>query len=333
MNPFDRRLWASAWYLLAYIGAGWVLFSVAFTAAAVTVTLGWTLVGLPLLVAAAAAIRGCANVERVRAGGFLGEPVTGRYQEVTQSGIWAQIKTRWKDPTIWRDTAYLVGLFFPLFVLDLTVFTVWLVLLAGITLPVWYRFPEQTFGHGQVAHGAQLGYFPNGPHGSPGYGFYIDSLPRALIAAAAFLVLFLLFSRVLVFTARAHALVARSLLRSPSDPLANVREVLSRPGPLSSLRRSGQLLHGPAREGLAHGREPDNDHSHSPTERGYKCDSRRVQYCPKSLTRGNDPPDRPGSPSPQVCWAWRSSRRPSASWRRPPRRMRTRRPSRRTRRR
>jgi Putative sensor len=264
MNPFDRRLWASAWYLLAYLGVSGLGFAVAFTAATTAATLGWTLVGLPLMVAAAAAIRGCANVERARTGAFLGEPLGARYREATQPGVISQVRTRWKDSATWRDVAYLVGMFVPLLVLDTIVLAVWLVLLAGITLPIWYRFPEQTFGHGQSAHGVQVGYFPNGPHASPGYGFYIDSLPRALIAAAVCLVLFLLFSRVLVLTARAHALVARALLRAAADPLAHAREVLSRPGPLTSLWPNGQVLHVPAREGPAHGREPGNDHSHPP---------------------------------------------------------------------
>ena len=268
MNPFDRRLWASAWYLLAYMLGGWLLFSVAFTAATTAATLAVTLAGLPLLVAVAATIRGCANVERARTGAFLGQPLGARYREVTEPGVMAGVRTRWKDPATWRDVAYLVGMFVPLLVLDTIVLAVWLYLLSGITLPIWYRFPEQTFGHGQVAHGVQLGYFPNGPHGSPGYGFYVDSLPRALIAAAVCLAGFLLFSRVLVLTARAHALVARALLRPAPDPLAHAREVLSRPGPLASLWRSGQVLHGPAREGPAHGREPANDHSHSPIEEG-----------------------------------------------------------------
>ena len=66
--------------------------------------------------------------------------------------------------------------------------------------------------------------------GQPQIGLYADTLPRALLAAAIFLVLFLIFNYVLVLTARTHARVARSLLRAPADPLAEAREVLERPG-------------------------------------------------------------------------------------------------------
>ena len=106
-------------------------------------------------------------------------------------------------------------------------------LLAGITLPAWYWAPWQTI-HGVRFHGYQLGYFPGGPHGHPAYGFYIDTLPKALLAAAAFGIAFLLFNYVLVATARAHVAVAREPARArPSDPLHEAREVLGRPGPLS----------------------------------------------------------------------------------------------------
>jgi len=38
-----------------------------------------------------------------------------------------------------------------------------------------------------------------------------------------------------VVTARAHAQIARALLRAPADPLAPARKVLAGPGPLGPL--------------------------------------------------------------------------------------------------
>jgi hypothetical protein len=148
------------------------------------------------------------------------------------------LRTRWTDDATWRDIAYLVGLWVPLAALDTIVFTLWLVFLAAITIPVWYWAPWQTI-HGVRYHGYQLGYFPNGPHGHPGYGIYVDSLPKALLAAAVCLVAFLLFNYVLVATARAHAFVARSLLSEPADPLKEAKEILSGPGPLSAAEAAG----------------------------------------------------------------------------------------------
>ncbi len=232
--------WRAAWYLAVYVFVtGWVLFSVAFTATVTAAVLAITLAGIPLLVAAAGVLRGCAEVERVRVRRVLGKPAPGGYRPVTGEGIVAQLKTRWRDAATWHDVAYLIGLWVPLFILDTVVLSVWLTFLAGVTLPAWYWAPRGNAGLGYTStttiHGVTLGYFPHGPNGPGGVGLYVDTLPRALLAAAVFLILFLMFSYVLVITARAHAAVARSLLRAPTDPLAEAKDVLAGPGPLGPL--------------------------------------------------------------------------------------------------
>jgi hypothetical protein len=238
-NPLRLACSASPWravgFLTVYLLGSWVLFSVAFTVATTAAVLAITLAGIPLLVGAAGVIQGCANVERRRLRQVLTGPVRGQYRQATTPGIVAQARVRWRDPATWRDLAYLVGLWVPLTILDAVVVCVWVTFLAGITAPIWYWAPESTFSNGLVAHGIQLGYFPNGPHGPGGHGLYVDTLPKALLAAACFLILFLLFNYVLVATARAHALAARALLRPPTDPLAPAREVLAGPGPLRSM--------------------------------------------------------------------------------------------------
>jgi putative sensor protein len=229
----SRGLWRSVWYLLAYEVVGWVLFAIALSAALTGAVLSITLAGLPVLVAAAATIRWCAGVERARLRPMVTAPVVGTYRQVAGSGVMAQLRTRWRDPSTWRDIAYLLGMFVPLVALDLVVLMLWLVFLAGITLPAWYWAPWQTI-HGVRYHGYQLGYFPNGPHGPSAWGLYVDTLPKALLTAVACLILFLLFNYVLVVTARAHAAVARGLLGLAEDPLRAAKGVLARPGPLSS---------------------------------------------------------------------------------------------------
>lgn len=233
---FSGTLWGSVCYLFAYLVIAWVLFAVALTIVVGGGLLSVTLAGLPVLIAAAAVIRGCAGFERARLR-VMGVHVRGRYREVTGSGLLARLRARWTDPALWRDVAYLFGLMVPLLAVDFAVTLVWLVLLAGITLPAWYQYPHQTFSIGVSgsgsAHGVQLGYFPHGPHGPGGWGLYVDTLPKALIVAAVCLVLFLLFNYVLVATARLHAAIARALLRAPEDPLREAKDVLGRPGPLA----------------------------------------------------------------------------------------------------
>jgi Putative sensor len=230
--------WASAWYLFGYLFTGTALFAVALTFAAMGAALGVTLAGLPVLIGAAFAIRWCANAERARLRLVDKEPLSARYRSPAGRGPLKNLRTRWTDPATWRDIAYLIGMFIPLITMDTVVFAIWLVFLTGITLPVWYWAPWQSI-HGVRYHGYQVGYFPNGPHGHPGYGLYVDSLSKALLTAAACLVAFLLFNYVLVATARAHAFVARGLLSEPADPLREAKEILSGPGPLSAAEAAG----------------------------------------------------------------------------------------------
>jgi Putative sensor len=231
--------WTGALYLAGYLLVGWVLFAIAVTSASVAAVFAITLAGLPLLIACAGVVRGCANFERARLRTAFTRPVKGRYRTPTRPGLIAQVSTRWKDPATWRDLAYLVGLWVPFFILDTVVVTVWLTFLAGLALPAWYWAPRNDFNNGVSAHGVPLGYFPNGPHGPGGVGLFVDTLPKALLAAAGFLVLFLLFNYVLVATYAAHARSARALLRPPADPLAEAKEVLTTPGPLSRLIPNG----------------------------------------------------------------------------------------------
>jgi hypothetical protein len=229
----SKAPWSAAWYLTGYLFIGTFLFAVALTAALTGAALAITLAGIPVLVAAAGVVRWCADVERARLRPRYGD-VEGDHRAPAGPGVMAQLRTRWHDPATWRDIAYLLGMYVPLFTLDLIVLTLWLTFLAGITLPVWYWAPWQSI-HGTRFHGYQLGYFPNGPHGHPGYGLYIDTLPKALLAAAVSLVLFLLCNYALVATARAHTAAARALLGRQEDPLGEAKEVLRRPGPLNTL--------------------------------------------------------------------------------------------------
>lgn len=233
--------WTAAGYLASYLVVSLALFCVAITAVTATAALAITLAGIPLLVGAAGVVRGCANVERDLLRQVFSQPVRGGYRPVTTPGIMAQVRTRWRDPATWRDLVLLIGLWPPLFVLDTIVLSWWLVILAGVTLPLWYWAPAGNVDLGYVnlngpaSHGVPVGYFPHGPRGPGAVGLYVDTLPKALLAAVAFLVLFFIFNYALVATARVHAGVSRSLLRAPADPLAAAMAVLASPGPLGPL--------------------------------------------------------------------------------------------------
>src|SRR5512142_1437213 len=147
-NPLHQLIagstWRAAWFLLAYLVWGWLLWAAVFAATLASVVLCITLAGIPLLVAAAGVIRGCANAERWRLREVLAPPLHGRYRAVQRPGILGQVRGRWTDPATWRDFAYLFALFPLLWAVDLAVTVVWLVLLGGITVPAWYRYVPET---------------------------------------------------------------------------------------------------------------------------------------------------------------------------------------------
>ncbi len=242
-NPLRQAVSASTWratgFLFAYLVVGWLLFSAVLTAGIVAITLAITLAGIPLLIATAAVIRGCASGERWRLRSVLGGPVRGGYRDATGLGMLARVRASWTDPAVWRDLAYLGGLFPVLWALDLAVLTVWLTFIACITAPAWYWAPEQTYPGGSH-HGLQFGDFPHGPHGPGAVGVYVDTLPKAIVTAVVFLAASLLFQYVVVHTARLHARIAGALLGAHGDPLAQAKEVLGRPGPLGPLTPSAQ---------------------------------------------------------------------------------------------
>ena len=242
MNPFrlifSSSLWRAAGFLIVYLLLGWLLFSATLTAVTTVAVLSFTLIGIPLAIAAAGVVHGCANMERTRLRPMFEQPVLASYGALPEGGLIARAKACWRDRSTWREFGYLVGLFVPLLVLDTIVVAIWGSFLSWITLPLWYWAPWTDY-HGHRFHGYQLGfYFPHGPDGPGTVGVFIDTLPKALTVAALGLVGFALFSYVLVATARMHARVARALLRPPTDPLEDIKAVISAPGPLGSLTKT-----------------------------------------------------------------------------------------------
>ena len=239
---FSPSPWRAAGYLASYLIVSVVLFSVAVSTGAVALSLSITIAALPLLVAAAAVIRGCAATLRLMLRQVFAEPVRARYPEPQGSGLWRQARARWGEGTTWRDLACLVGLWPALFTLATAAVAIWATLLAGITVPVWYwAIRGSCVGYCQAkgARGILIGSYPHGVHGPGASGLYVHTLPTALLTAAGFAVLFLLFNYVLVAAARAHGQLIRAVLRSPADPLAPALSVLTRPGPLGPLLRTG----------------------------------------------------------------------------------------------
>jgi Putative sensor len=234
--------WRAAGYLLSYLLVSGVLFAIVLTASVTTAALAVTVALVPLLIGSAAVIRGCASVERAMLRQVFRQPVRGGYPPPAGPGLWRRARGSWSNGATWRDVAYLLGLWVPMFALDTIVLAVWVCLLAGVTLPLWYRdVANVCFGScpDDRVPGLLFGSFPAGPHGPAASGLWIyPSVGPALLVAAGCLITFVAFSYILVLTARLHGQIARAVLRGPSDPLGPARTVLDRSGPLGSLRAS-----------------------------------------------------------------------------------------------
>jgi len=229
---FSSGVWASAWYLFSYMILGTVLFSTILTLTVTSAALVVIWAGLPLLIGTAYFIRGCVVLERGRTRAVVPEGLPALAPMPTADGFFANVKAAWKDRVTLRGLVYFTTLWLPLFALGTAVFAIWLTFLGLVTLPIWYRYIPFDFD-GQVIHGVAWGYFPHGPHGKGGVGFWIGSDLSAAVAAAVALVLFLAWNYVLVATARVHATAVRSVVAG-HDPLASARRVLETPGPLST---------------------------------------------------------------------------------------------------
>lgn len=217
---------AALGYLLSYPVVGAALFAISLVTPVIAAIASVTWIGLPLLVLAAWAVRGCAEFERIRYA-LVGPRLRGDYV-VSSGGVMDAARRAWTDATTWRDIGYLVGLFLPLLLLDLIAVLGWLILLALFSSLAWFWAIPQTFDDGTSSHGITLGYLPDGPHGDRGFGIWIGSVPAALGAAVLAVLLALGFSYLLIAAARLHRYAARTMLGPRVDPLAQARAVLAR---------------------------------------------------------------------------------------------------------
>lgn len=234
----SRRPWLATGYLASYPIIGGIAFAISVALLGTTAAVIVTWLGLPLLVGVAAILHGIATVERHRTA-LVGAVISARYRPVKGTGVLAHVRARWRDRATYRECGYLVGLFIPLLILDVVALTLWLICLAGVTLPAWYWSVRFQYHHqGPVLHGVPIGYLPNGP-GPGGFGVWIGSPLAAIIAAIVFAAISVAMAYVVVGAAITHRAVARRLLGPYVDPLAEAKNVLAAPGPLPVFQRNG----------------------------------------------------------------------------------------------
>jgi signal transduction histidine kinase len=194
--PLSPRTWTAAAYLVASMAVGVFWFVVLATGLSVGLALVIVWVGVPVLALTMLAWRGGAWLERRWVGLTLGVRIPDPYRPLPAGGLLARWGAMAADPATWKDLAYLV-LLLPLGIAWFVVtVTLWAVALTSLTAPAYYWLPSGRLG------------FDNGA----GVNFVVDTLPEALVVAAAGALLCVVAAWATRGMAIAHAAVAQGLL-------------------------------------------------------------------------------------------------------------------------
>jgi len=209
------RTWAATAYLMASFAVGlfWFVFTV--TALALGLSLAVLWVGLPILALTMLCWKGGARAERAFIRAALGVDIPSPYRPIPDGSIVGRWRARVSDPATWRDGGYLL-LLGPLGTIWFVLATaLWSIPFALLSVPLWYW---------AVPGGARLFEFSDRPL------LVVDSLPRALLIAAAGLVLAVGVPPLIRGIAAGHAAIARRLLgpSSGTELVAQVEEARAR---------------------------------------------------------------------------------------------------------
>jgi signal transduction histidine kinase len=114
-------------------------FTIWVTAVGVSVSMAITIVGLIVALGSFYAFRWFARIERRRALLVLDEGIPEHYRRAAPgSGWWERLRTAAQDPATWKDFAW-TGICGVLgFTISLVALTLWAVVLALVSVPLWY---------------------------------------------------------------------------------------------------------------------------------------------------------------------------------------------------
>jgi signal transduction histidine kinase len=192
-----RAFRQETWRELAYLAAGFLTSGLSFALVVAGATAGGvlalTIVGLPVLLAIAAAFRWAAGIERRRIGWLLGRPVEPVYRPWS-GRLLGRVGRAWSDRQVWKDFAWhvlnsVLGFGFAVGAFSLWASVGWL-----LTLPVyWWALPH-----------AALPDF--------GAGWTVDRWSRVLLLLAGGVVGLVVAPWISAALAQAHARLGRIVL-------------------------------------------------------------------------------------------------------------------------
>jgi hypothetical protein len=134
---FDRTARDAAYLTLGMLTSV-VAFGVWVAALTVSLTLAIFVIGIPVIIASAYALRWTAELDRQNAALVFGRPVRGHYRSHGGHSLGARVVNTVRDPQVWRDLAWLithsvVGFAFGVLALSFVATVIGLAV-----LPLWY---------------------------------------------------------------------------------------------------------------------------------------------------------------------------------------------------
>jgi signal transduction histidine kinase len=136
--PLSRQFATDLGYLVVVLPMSILSLTVFVTGLSVTASLIVFVVGFPIALGWFWVNRGLAEMQRDRARWVLGPRIQGAYRRPVDSGLAAQVKTRFRDPQTWRD---LLWTFFDGtigFAIGVVAVSVWASWLGTLVLPAWW---------------------------------------------------------------------------------------------------------------------------------------------------------------------------------------------------
>ncbi|MFW6075534.1 MAG: sensor histidine kinase, partial [Chloroflexota bacterium] len=245
-NPLRVFISAEPWVALAFMFFSFLLGEIWFitlvTLLVVGISLAFTFIGIPILVAALFVWIYAAKFERFRVGVFLRQRIDDPYRTLPTEGHWERFKTRLSDRYVWLDLLYLF-LLFPIGIAEFVIAVV------AVTVPLSLLMQP-------VYHGLNIYYDLGWPAATIG-NFEIETMSLALLFALIGLPLLILMPYVFIGVGRGHAWFARQILGTDREAQLTERvselrtqrsQVLD--SSLSDLRRIERDLHDGAQQRL-----------------------------------------------------------------------------------
>ncbi|HWK29789.1 MAG TPA: sensor domain-containing protein [Solirubrobacter sp.] len=142
LPAFDRTA-RDAGYLTLALLTSVLAFAVWVAALTVSLTLAVLIIGLPVIIGSAYALRWTAELDRRNAALVFGRPVRGHYHSHRGSSLGVRVLRTLRDPQVWRDLAWLITHSVVGFAFGVLAVTLIGTVVGLAVLPLWYwALPE-----------------------------------------------------------------------------------------------------------------------------------------------------------------------------------------------